>query len=355
MKIVALTRYDQTGASSRVRFYQFVRFLESRGLEVELFPLLDSEYVRRLLAGQGRSATNLLRRYTQRVRCLLRGTRADVLWIEKEVFPWAPAWVDRVGLGSVPYVVDYDDAIFHNYDENPNALLRSLFRGKIPAFVRRAAAVTAGNAYLADFAARSGAKRVETIPSVVDGTIFKPRLESRSEVFTVGWIGSPATQHLLEPVLPVLSSILTPGKDRFVTVGGRYDRPIFPGHKSLDWSLETEADLVAGFDVGIMPLRDAPFERGKCGFKLVQYMACGVPLIASPVGVNASMVVPGVNGFLASTPEDWERTLKSLKASAAMRSAMGSNARQEFETRYSFAVHAPRVAEILLDVGNRGG
>ena len=90
-----------------------------------------------------------------------------------------------------------------------------------------------------------------------------------------------------------------------------------------------------------------PFERGKCGFKLVQYMACGVPVIASPVGVNSSMVRDGINGFLASSESDWAAAIRSMRTESQRRVAMGVSARQIFETEYSFAVHAPRFAQIL--------
>jgi hypothetical protein len=152
---------------------------------------------------------------------------------------------------------------------------------------------------------------------------------------------------LIEPLISILARELRGGLDRFVTIGGRYERPLFPAHEPLPWSEAHEAQLVANLDVGIMPLRDAPFERGKCGFKLIQYMSCGVPVIASPVGVNSTIVQPGVNGFLAHSDEDWVAALRTLKSSAEIRTAMGAAARTIFERDYSFAVHAPRFEKIL--------
>jgi len=349
--LLVLPRYDPSGASSRVRFYQYYPFLESNGFQIETQVLLDAEYMSRLLAGQSRSLNNLLKCYSRRLRCLLSHTSADLIWLEKELLPWAPVFLDPGLLRSVPYVVDYDDAIFHNYDEHRWPLLRALYRHKIPAVMRRAAVVVAGNNYLADFAQRSGAQRVELVPSVVDGAVYRPVSNDGRRGFTVGWVGSPSTQKFLELVRETLESIIDPATDRFVTVGARYDQPLFPGHEPLQWNLATEPALLASFDVGIMPLPDAPFERGKCGFKLVQYMACGTPMVASPVGVNQTMVRPGITGYLAESVDEWRHALLTLKSDAALRQRMGVAARKDFEERYSFAINAPKLATILHSAG----
>jgi len=272
------------------------------------------------------------------------------------LFPWAPEIFDPGLLRGRRYVVDYDDAIFHNYDEHPSQILGSMFREKIPSVMRRAATVVAGNAYIRDFAISHGAGRVEIIPSVVDGEKFKPISNAAGQRggVTVGWIGSPATQHLLEPVIPILARELRDGLDRFVTIGGRYERPLFAAHQSFPWSEQHEAQLVAELDVGLMPLRDTPFERGKCGFKLIQYMACGVPVIASPVGVNSTIVQPGVNGFLARSDDEWVAAIRTLKSSSERRRAMGAASRVIFERDYSFAVHAPRFERVLRNAAAEG-
>jgi glycosyltransferase involved in cell wall biosynthesis len=346
-RVLALTRYDDTGASSRVRFYQFLPFLESQGFEVEVQPLLDASYVRRLLVGERRSFGNMLACYARRLSRLVSLRRPDVIWLEKELFPWAPSFFDPDLVGSTPMVVDFDDAIFHNYDEHPQPLLRRLYSGKIPRLMRRAKVVVAGNDYLANFARRAGARRVEIIPSVVDGRRYSRKPRGYGVGFTIGWIGSPSTQHFLEPLRETLATIVDPRTDRFVTIGARYDGPMFPGHEILPWTAESEPELLASLDVGVMPLRDAPFERGKCGFKLVQYMACGIPMVASPVGVNREIVRSGETGFLAESTEDWSRFLLLLKHSSDLRAEMGATARTDFEVKYSFETNAPRLAAIL--------
>ena len=347
MRVLALTRYDSTGPSSRVRFYQFRDFLAGEGLEVAVQPLLDADYVQRLLLGKPRSIGNLLGCYARRLSKIPRWRRSDLLWIEKELFPWAPTLLDPGLLGSVPYVVDYDDAVFHNYDEHRLRAIRAMYTTKIPRVMRNASVVVAGNPYIAEFAARAGARHIEIVPSVVRGDVYYPREVRKTAKFTVGWVGSPSTQHFLDPLWDTLAAVIDPVTDRFVTLGARCPSPVFPGHEPTAWSLEGEPEALAEFDVGIMPLRDAPFERGKCGFKLVQYMACGVPMVASPVGVNRSLVDHGVTGYLVQTINEWKAALYKLKSEPQLRRSMSAAARDVFQRRYSFEVNAPRLAGIL--------
>jgi glycosyltransferase involved in cell wall biosynthesis len=123
---------------------------------------------------------------------------------------------------------------------------------------------------------------------------------------------------------------------------------------SVPWSEQTEAQDIARLDVGIMPLVDAPFERGKCGYKLIQYMACGLPVVASPVGVNRQIVEHGVNGFLAETPEQWATALRTLCADPALRARMGAAGRRKVEQHYSLQVTAPRLVQILRRAAGAG-
>ena len=122
---------------------------------------------------------------------------------------------------------------------------------------------------------------------------------------------------------------------------------MIPGHVNVPWREETEATEVSRFDVGVMPLPDEPFERGKCGYKLIQYMACGIPVVASPVGVNRQIVRHGESGFLASTAEEWIQALQLLHGDVALRKRMGAAGRRFFEREYSLQSTAPRLAEIL--------
>lgn len=348
--VMAFTRYSSAGASSRVRFYQYIEALRPYGIDIDIRPLVGERYIWRLYRGSGRAFGELVAAYWRRMEDVLATTLAPVVWLEKELFPWLPSRLESRLLRSTRTVVDYDDAVFHTYDNHPHCIVRKLMGRKIDAVMRNAHTVIAGNTYIADRAHLAGATRIEILPSVVDATKYTPRAGTTRSLFVIGWIGSPATQYLLEPYVDIISEVLTGSGGRFQTVGARFDQPLLSGHERLRWSESTEAQDVANFDVGIMPLRDAPFERGKCGYKIVQYMACGLPVIASPVGVNQEIVRHGETGFLASTADEWRKALTTLRDNPDLRRQMGMAGRRNFERKFSLQVTTPRLAEILRRV-----
>ena len=353
VKILAFPRYTTSGASSRVRMFQYIPLLRAANINVRWSPLLDDAYVQQLYLAGSRSVRAVLSAYRKRLTQILTAHDHDAVWLQKELFPWVPTWLDLALMGRRPYVVDYDDAVFHNYDAHRSAVVRRIYGSKIDSVMRRAHTVVVGNGYLAARAQTAGARRVEILPSVVDATVYPIHDVQADKPFRIGWIGSPVTQRYLEPLLPVLREILVLEGDTFVTVGAHRDLRMLPGHLNVAWKEETEAAEVSRFDVGVMPLPDEPFERGKCGYKLVQYMACGVPVVASPVGVNRTIVRHGETGFLASTAEEWSRALRMLREDPALRRGMGAAGRTLFEREYSLQSTAPRLVEILRNAAGR--
>ena len=346
-----LSRYGRLGASSRMRSYQYQPWLEAAGIRITMAPLFSDKYVR----GLQQNTKNLLeaaRAYAGRVQALLGSRRFDLLWIEKEALPWLPAWLEKALLsGAVPYVLDYDDAVFHYYDQHRNPVVRALLAGKHPALIQRAALVVAGNAYLADFARAAGAGRVELVPTVIDLERYPLASTHPGEMAgppCVGWIGQRATAAFLAPYAPLFGRLSADGLARFAAIG--IDAPSLGlPMASIPWSEPTEVASIMRFDSGIMPLIDAAFERGKGGYKLIQYMACGLPVVASPVGVNRQIVEHGVNGFLAETPEQWEAALRTLLADAGLRQRMGRAGREKVERHYCIQATAPILSRLLLD------
>ncbi len=347
MKVLALTRYGRQGASSRIRTLQYLPYLTAAGHEVEVRPLLTDGYLSGRYDGRPTSLGFVLHRYVLRVATALRGARYDVVWLEKELLPWAPGVIERALLAGAPYAVDYDDATFHTYDHHPNPVLRALMARKIDRVMRGAAVVTAGNGYLADRARAAGARRVEILPSVVDLTRYGEAAAPPDGPFTIGWIGSPGSERLLEPLRGVLAETVARPGVRLVLVGASERALKGVPHERWEWSEADEADQVKRFHVGIMPLEDTPWERGKCGFKLIQYMAAARAVVASPVGANASIVDDGVTGFLARTREDWTRAFARLREDRALCMRLGRAGRAKVEKELAIAVTAPRVVEIL--------
>ena len=344
--VLALTRYERLGASSRIRFLQYLPALEREGFTFDVQPLLDNAYVRSLYGGPPAAAGSIIRSYARRFRALRRRMNYDVIWLEKEALPWLPTWMEIARLEGIPYVVDYDDAWFHRYESH---WLSPLLGHKIDAVMRVAHTVVAGNDYLARRARQAGARYVEVVPTAIDlGRYRDVPAAPDGNAATIGWIGIPPNAHYLKIVEPALRAVAAGASIKLHVVGAPVPAELAGiAAESFPWSEDSEIARIAAFDIGIMPLHDTPWERGKCAYKLLQVMAAGKPVIASPVGANAQVVQHGTNGFLATTTEEWADALRRLAHDPALRQRMGAQARQTVEDRYSTTLVAPRLAAIL--------
>ena len=351
LNILLLSRYSRLGASSRLRCYQYLPYLKDQGIDVTVASLLGNEYLKNLYAGRRVDLLSVIGAYVRRIGCLLKSNRFDLLWIEYEILPWLPAWAEKIlALFGVPYIVDYDDAIFHRYDMHQLRIVRGILGNKIDEVMHRAALVIAGNKYLADRAKRAGARWIECLPTVVNLEKYRPEPHRKKPVVNFGWIGSPTTAKYLYLVSHALARVCSDINARLILVGSGQIQLDGVPTEIRTWSEETEVEDIQDFDVGIMPMPDDPWTRGKCGYKLIQYMACGRPVIASPVGMNQQIVENGVNGFLPTTVSDWVHALKTLGNDCELRDHMGKAAWAKVESQYSLQVAAPRLANLLRNL-----
>jgi hypothetical protein len=213
--------------------------------------------------------------------------------------------------------------------------------------------VVAGNAYIKNRAMQAKAKNILTLPTVIDLERYSTTAKHVPDVITIGWIGSPATAkflHLLKDVIPLVSKTR---QVRFVAIGANEDQVKDLGMQSLPWSEENEVSDIQSFDIGIMPLPDAPFERGKCGYKLLQYMACGKPVIASAVGANTDIVVPGKNGFLANTTAEWTSALYQMIDDEHLRADLGANGRNMIEEQFALEPAANTLLRLFRSLNSQ--
>jgi glycosyltransferase involved in cell wall biosynthesis len=347
MKMLALTKYGREAASTRQRLIQFAPLLAANGIDISYAPLFDDAYVASLARGARTPILQVAGAYMSRLAVLGKARRFDVIWVHYEVLPWLPAIFERlVGLANRPVIVDFDDAIFHMYDAHRFSLVRHLLGRKLEPLMRTATAITAGNAYLAEYARRFN-DQVAVIPTVVDTDTYLPAVRTEGVPPVVGWIGSPSTWRYAEEALPALLPVIAAHDARFVAVGAGPKANRWSQVESVEWAEESEIAAVQAMDIGIMPLPDEKWARGKCGYKLIQYMGCGLPTIASPVGVNADIVADGVTGFLAIEPAAWADRLDTLLTNPALRARMGAAGRARVVERYSLASQGPRLLEIV--------
>jgi len=365
LRVLALSPIPEEGAGCRFRIAQFIPYLRSVGIDVTLRSLFDVDFFRLVYkhghyVRKASAFTALSLRYLTSLR---DARRFDAILIYREIFPIGPAVIERLlGAGQRPPIVfDFDDAIFLPSVSDANRPILPLKApGKVATIIRHSDHVIAGNAYLAAYARRFS-DAVTVIPTVVDTTRFVPRLDAVSgngaagaRVPIVGWIGSPTTASYIRSLAPVLKR--TGARHRFVLrVSGAGEPLDVPGvaTEQPPWALDREVELFNTCDIGVYPLADDEWSRGKCGFKAIEFMACGVPVVASAVGVNREIIEDGVNGFLASTDGEWVGKLEQLLADRDLRRRLGEAGRRTIEARYSLRVHAPQLAATLRSVVDR--
>lgn len=299
--------------------------------------MLDDAYLRTLYSSGQRSRWQVARGYLRRFAQLRGLGRYDIVLCDQEFFPYLPPMAERLAAGCCArLVVDYDDAAYCKYRHHP------VLRQRIPALMARAEAVVVGNHHLETFAA-CYSRSVHVIPTVVDVARYIVKQDmakqdySAAEAVRLVWIGTPVTAEFLKPLAPVLAEL----KLRYPSLGlrligaGEAIRQWLPFAEVLAWSESSEARLLAECDIGLMPLPDTEFTRGKCGLKLIQCMAAGLPVVGSPVGANCEIVHEGREGYLAAGPRQWFEALEQLIVSPWLRRELGRNAAAKVGKNYS--------------------
>lgn len=334
MKILFLPRYSRQGASSRYRLWQYLPLFEREGHTIDVRPLLDSSYLNHLYQHGKRSARSLAFGYARRLFSALDMGRFDAVICEQEVLPFLPVPAEKLFRRKhVKFFLDFDDAAHIKYANHPS------LQSKISSLMSGADGVVVGNAHLRSYASQF-TSRVSVIPTVLDisryplhpNSAHRPNGEVR-----IGWIGTPSTSAFLQGLTHVFQAL----QERFRNLHFRFvgAAPGMFAHglnvENVAWSEKTEVEALAGCDIGIMPLPDTDFTRGKCGLKLIQYMACWLPTVASPVGANCEIIEDEKTGFLAASDQDWMNKLSALIANSELRRECGTAGRRRVEQRYT--------------------
>src|SRR5688500_11564590 len=349
MRVIAFVPYPERRApGQRFRIEQWAPLLRTDGVEVTMSPFLDGAGMDALYAS-GRSAakvSHVLRGYVRRAREVRDLDGFDAAYVYREAALGRPTWTEAVVAKRLPIVYDFDDAIYLPAASAANARMGFLKDpGKAAKLCAMAAHVTVGNDHLAAFARRH-ARAVTVIPSTIDTKQYVPRSRPSPTRPVIGWTGSATTLPYLRAILPALRRLRDRMDFELRVIGGAIDDAGL-AVTSVPWKAASEVDDLRGLDIGLMPLADDEWARGKCGMKALQYMALGIPPVVSPVGVNTAIVRHGVNGMLASTDDEWVARLEELGRDPDLRARLGRGARQTVETDYSAATHAPRMAEVL--------
>lgn len=346
LKILGETAYPSTVASARVRVANYGAFLGHHGVELSYRPALtDSEYG--LLSSRASAARKAVVLAASASRAAVHRSAHDLLLVHRLRLLSPLPGIDP------PHrldVYDIDDALFLGSAAAANRRFQWVKQESRRCIecLRRARLVIAGNSFLAE-KAREYARRVEVVPSCVDPVGQRLRNHGLNDVVTIGWIGSQTTSPYLQLVFPALGRLNEHRLQAKLVVIGADPKFRASWIEHRPWSLATQASDLASFDIGIMPLPETDWARGKCGYKLLQYFSAGVPAVASPVGVSSELIGRD-RGLLAASPKDWHSALERLIADPAERRERGAAAREFVEREYSYQRWAPELAALLRSV-----
>lgn len=353
MRLLTLV-HKQPGRSpgQRFRLEQWAPILRERhGIELR-FSIYESPASTELLRRPGHRAQKAWRLLgdTARRRHVLDEARDfDGVVVYREAAMLGPALFESLlARRGVPIVYDFDDAIWLRQPGSVNGAFAALrFPGKTKSICRQARAVTVGNEYLADWARRFN-RAVSVVPTSIDLDRFgvQPELGD-DEPLVIVWTGSFATLPHLELLRGALARVGARRRVVLKVICDRAPARPFEGveQRFIPWRAESEAEDVGAAHLGIMPLPDDSFARGKCACKALQYMATGRPAIASPVGVNREIIRPGENGLLCASDDEWVAAIESLASSPALRRRLGAAGRRTVEIGYSATSSAARFAD----------
>ncbi len=349
-----------TGASSRVRHHAYAGALAQHNIILEPNHLVDEVSLVRFYNGRMRSWGRIALAYAIRARMAQGIHKFDLIWIEKEILPRFPFWCESrfYGVRGIPTILDFDDFWVERFNNERRGRRKSGRRKrseteKLRSAICAADVVTAANAGLADALEAIGGRRPEVFENFIDVGLYRRASERASASNAVsrrpriGWIGTPFTAaRFLPPVVEALDRLSSEGVSETVLIGAGKAVPELRS-KRIDWTLDGEAEAVAGLDIGIMPLGLGPFDRYKSCWKLYQYMAAGRPVVATRIGFSEVLVEDGVTGFLVDSPEQFEKRLRLLAGNVQLRTRMGQAAQASVAARFDLATGADRLAKMF--------
>lgn len=354
MKVLFWIPYPSEGASNRYRVEQYLPYLKEAGIVCFLRPFWSSAAFK-ILYKKGHSVEKLcyfILGTFSRFFDLVQIFRYDIVFIHREAYPIGGAFFETIlYILKKSVIFDFDDAIFLSASSRPNDFIERFKKpNKVASIIKRSEYVIAGNSYLFGFALRHN-NSTTVIPTPIDTNKYYPDARNHSDEIVIGWMGSVTTLDFLNPMKNIFIHLSKEFPNvRFKITGGGFSIDRLSVIISKPWSLEEELGDLRGFDIGIMPMPDNEWTKGKCGFKAILYMSMGIPTVCSPVGVNSEIIEDGVNGFLASSEKEWIEKLSLLIKDPELRRRLGAAGRKRIEEKYSLKVNAPKYLEVFKKV-----
>ncbi|MGB0933425.1 MAG: glycosyltransferase [Lishizhenia sp.] len=340
-KIFFLAPYPQGKApSQRFRFEQYLSYFKKQGFEYEVHSFL-TEKGWNTIYKRGNFISKLfavLYAFHRRIFLLFQLKKADYIFIHREASHVGPPifeWIITKVLKR-KFVYDFDDAIWlPNYSKQNAKFQRLKNYKKVNKIMRWADKITAGNAHLAEYAKQYN-QNVSVLPTTIDTeNVHNLKTNQNNLPLVIGWTGSHTTAQYLDTLVPVLKKLEKEFVFEFRVISNENPKLDLASFRFIEWNKATEIEDLAAINIGVMPLEDDIWAKGKCGFKALQYMALEIPCVISPVGVNTSIIIDSVNGYLAQNPKDWYLKLATLLKNKELRNSIGKEGRKTLIENYS--------------------
>jgi glycosyltransferase involved in cell wall biosynthesis len=338
--------------SQRFRYEQYLDVLNKKGYEYYISPFLGIDAWNRLYkpGNYFQKALNIVQGFARRSRDIFSMSGYDFVFIHREAAPIGPPvfewFISKVLRKKIIY--DFDDAIWLPNTSDHNQVISGIkWHSKVARICSWSYKISCGNEYLADYA-RQFNKNVVINPSTIDTVNYHNRIKDQhTPTVTIGWTGTHSTIQYLDMIVPILQKLEQQYDFTFIVISNEPPSFELKSLKYIRWSKDKEIDDLLTFNVGVMPLTDDAWARGKCGFKALQYMSLGIPALVSPVGVNTIIVDDGVNGMICHNPDEWEQAIKKLITDRGLNISLGKEARKKIGDNYSVISNSENFAGLF--------
>ncbi len=359
LKILGLSLFGRKGASSRYRLYQYIPLLEQKGIQITAYPLIND---RAYDVFMGNKRLNpilkpFLRFFlvtsamVKRFFHILKAGSYDAVYIQKDVLP--SLYLMTLKMLNKNLIFDLDDAIYENHatvKPSPFGLDNLFFKlrkNNLIKTLRSAKTVTVTVPYLAEYVKKYN-ENVHVITGPINCSVYRPVPKKDSNKTVIGWIGSPVTAKYVRDILPAFAELEKKySYIEFHIVGSKPFESDDLNIRFFDWSEEKEIGLLSQFDIGIMPLTDDKWSKGKGGLKILQYFAMGIPVVCSPVGINEELVTDGINGYHANTSDEWTDKLAKLIENKSLGEKFGEAGRKTVEEKFDLIKAVDYIEDII--------
>ena len=338
MIITCYTRYDEMGASSRYRFINYKKFLKNYNIKIDIYPFFNKKY----LIKKYKNKTNFIQIlffFIKRFYQLIKN-KNNIYFIEKELFPYMPLFIEMLFLRKKKFILDFDDAIYLNYHKN--FFIKLIFNYKIEKLSKKASHIFVGSNHLYDYFKKFNSN-ISILPTVIDFEKYSNVKVKKFNKISIVWIGTPSTKKYLSSIIPSLIELKKEFDLNLIVIGAKFKNKNIKNYK---WSENTEVRILKKCHIGIMPLDNSIWSKSKCSFKIIQYLASGLAAVASDIGQN-SYILNNDNGLLISKKELWYDKLKKLVLDVDYRSRLSLNGIKIIENKYNYNINTKNLIRIL--------